>query len=217
MIPGEAPNQIARLDDLLGVEAGGRLVENQHVRVVNQRLRQPDALPVPLGEPPAVPVRHVGDPRALHHGRDALLALARRDTLDLGHEVQVLAHAHVGIERRRFREVAGPPLGVEGMIEHVEAGHHRASLGRRHVTGQDPHGRRFSGAVGPQKAENLPFFDAKADVVHRSEPAVSLRDVLNLDHTVAPFIGTSARASSPRLEAAAAPLRPRARCRVCNV
>ena len=76
VVAGEAANQIARLDDLLRVEAGGRLVEDQHVRVVDDRLRQADALPVALRELAAVPVGHVGDARALHHRVDARLALA---------------------------------------------------------------------------------------------------------------------------------------------
>ena len=50
VVAGEAPDQLARLDDLLRVEAGGRLVEDQHVGVVNQRLGEADALPVALRE-----------------------------------------------------------------------------------------------------------------------------------------------------------------------
>ena len=48
VIAGELLDQLARLDDLLRVEAGGRLVEDQHVGVVDQRLRQADALLVAL-------------------------------------------------------------------------------------------------------------------------------------------------------------------------
>ena len=50
VVAGEAANQLARLDDLLRVEARGRLVEDQHLRVVNQRLGEADALPVALRE-----------------------------------------------------------------------------------------------------------------------------------------------------------------------
>ncbi len=95
---------------------------------------------------------------------------------------------HVGVERRRFRQVAGPPLGFDRLIEDVEAGHHRAAFRRRHVAGQDPHRRGLSGAVRPEEPEDLPSLDAKADIVHGGDAAVALRDVLNLDHTVAPFL-----------------------------
>ena len=47
---GEALDQLARFDDLLRVESGGRLVENQDVGIVNDGLREADALPVAFGE-----------------------------------------------------------------------------------------------------------------------------------------------------------------------
>ena len=187
VIPGQAPDEIARLDNLLGIETGGRLVENQHLGIVDERLREPHALAVPLRELPAVAGGHVGDARALHHRRHALLALPGRHPFDTRDEVEVLPDGHVGVERRRFREVAGPPLGVDRMIEHVEAGHHGAPFRRRHVAGQDAHGRGLSGAVRPQEPENFPPLHAKADVVHGGDAPVALADVLNLDHTVAPF------------------------------
>ena len=43
-------DEVAGLHDLLRVEAGGRLVEDQDLGVVQDRLRQPDALPVALRE-----------------------------------------------------------------------------------------------------------------------------------------------------------------------
>ena len=61
-----------------GIEAGGRLVEDQHVGVVDERLRQADALPVALRQLGAEAVRHVGDPRALHHRLTRCAPLGRR-------------------------------------------------------------------------------------------------------------------------------------------
>ena len=43
-LAGETLDQVAGLHDLLRVEAGGRLVEDQHLGVVQDRLGQPDAL-----------------------------------------------------------------------------------------------------------------------------------------------------------------------------
>ncbi len=50
VVAGETLDQLARFIDLLGIEAGSRLVENQHVGIVNDGLRQADALAVALGE-----------------------------------------------------------------------------------------------------------------------------------------------------------------------
>ncbi len=69
----ERANQLPRLDDLLGIEAGGRLVEHEHFRFMNQRLGKTDALLVALRELAAVAIGHVGDPCLLHHRVDAIL------------------------------------------------------------------------------------------------------------------------------------------------
>ena len=50
VLAGQRLQQLADLDDLLGVEAGGRLVQNQDVGVVDDGLGQAHALPVALGE-----------------------------------------------------------------------------------------------------------------------------------------------------------------------
>ena len=44
VIPGEILDQVADFDDLLGIEAHGRLVEDDYIRIVHERLRQSDAL-----------------------------------------------------------------------------------------------------------------------------------------------------------------------------
>jgi hypothetical protein len=193
VIAGEAPDQLARFDDLFGIESGSGLVENQHFRVVDQCLREPHALAISLRELRAVAVGHVVDARALHHRRYARLPIARRHPLDAGDEVQILPHGHLGIERRRFGQVAGPALRVDGMVEDVEAGHRGAAFRGRHVAGQDPHGRRLPGPIWPQESEDFPPFDAKTDVVHGGDAAVAFSDVLNLNHTIAPFPGSNVR------------------------
>ncbi len=58
--------------DLLGVEPGGGFVENQNVRVVNDGLRQSDALPVAFGQFADEFCAHVGDGAAFGHFGDAV-------------------------------------------------------------------------------------------------------------------------------------------------
>ena len=50
VIAGEAGDQLAGFALLFGIEAGGGLIENQHGRVVNDRLGDADALPVAFGK-----------------------------------------------------------------------------------------------------------------------------------------------------------------------
>ena len=75
-------------------------------------------------------------------------------------------------------------------------------FGGRHVAGQDPHGRGLPGAVRPEKSENLAPFHAKTDIVHGRDPAVTLGDVLDLNHSDSPAEGSLG--ATCRDEAAAA-------------
>ena len=77
-VPASSLIELTRLDDLLRIESGGRLVEDEHLGIVQNRLREPDALPVALRELSAVAVRHVVDTRPAHRLFDAALPLARR-------------------------------------------------------------------------------------------------------------------------------------------
>ena len=184
VIAGELLDQLARFDDLLRVEAGGRLVEDQHVGVVDERLGEADALLVAFRElartsrsaMSAMRVRSITVLDALRAGpptgRPLIFATKSRYSDD----------GHVGVERRRFRQVAGAPLGFDRLVEDVEAGDDRFALGGRHVAGQDAHRRRLAGAVGAEEAEDLAALDAEADVVDGGDAAVAFREVLNLDH-----------------------------------
>ena len=77
---GERADQLAGLDDLLRVEAGRRLVEDQHVGVVQDRLGEADALPVALRQLVDQRRLHVADPALLDRVVDARLALGLRGT-----------------------------------------------------------------------------------------------------------------------------------------
>ena len=106
----------------------------------------------------------------------------------LRHEIQILFDGHVGIERRRFRQVSRPALGFDRLIEDVEPGDDGLAFGRRHVAGQDPHRRGLAGAVRTEKAENFAALDAEADVVDGGDAAVLFREVLDLNHEATPNV-----------------------------
>ena len=91
-------------------------------------------------------------------------------------------HGHLGVERRRFRQVPGAPLGLDRLIEDVESGHDHLAFGRRHEAGDDPHGRGLTGAVRAEETEDFAPLDAKGQIVDRGDAAVALRGVLDLYH-----------------------------------
>src|SRR6185295_724623 len=188
VIAGELLDQLAGLDDLFRVEAGRRLVEDEDVRVVDERLREPHALPVAFRQLAAQAIRHVVDARPLHHRLYALAPLTARHAFDSGDELEILEDAHVGVERRRLGQVPRPAFGLDRLVEDVEAGDNGFALGRRHVAGQYPHRRRLAGAVRAEEAEDLAPLDAEADVLDGGYAAITFREVLDLDHGRSPIV-----------------------------
>ena len=85
------------------VEAGGGLVENQHRRVVDDRLGEADALPVAFGELADDGVFDVGDGGALAHFVDALRDVAGRDALQFRDEGEVVGDLHLRDRAAGFR------------------------------------------------------------------------------------------------------------------
>ena len=61
--------------------------------------------------------------------------------------------------------------------------HAESTFRGRHVPGQDPHRRRFAGAVRAKEAEDLSPLHPEADVVHGRNSAVALGEMLHLDHS----------------------------------
>ena len=119
----------------------------------------------------------------LHHAVNPRLDFTPGHALDLRHEGQIVAHPHVRVEGRRLGQIAGPPLGLDRLVQDVEPGHDCPAFGRGHVAGQDPHRGGLPSAVRAEKSENLTPLDPEADVVHGRHGAVPFREVLYLDHS----------------------------------
>src|SRR5207245_11622194 len=96
-------------------------------------------------------------------------------------EVRPARHGAVGWEVRG--QVADPLAHLARIAEDVVAGHARAPARGRHEAGEDPHGRRFAGAVGPEEADDVARRNAGRHVADGGERAVILGELLDFDHT----------------------------------
>ena len=179
---GERLDQLADPHDLLGVEADRRLVEDEHLGIRDQRLGEPDALPVPLRQPRDQPVPHVGDLAALQHLADPAAPLAPADALHVRDEVEVRGDRHVAVERDVLGQVADPAPHLERLLEHVEAGHPGGPARGRHEAGEDPHGRRLAGAVRAEEADDLALLHGERHVLDGRNGSVVLGEAIDLDH-----------------------------------
>ena len=182
VLSGEIFDEVASLVDLLGVEAGGGFVENQDVRIVNDRLREADPLPVAFGELAEELVFYVGDGTALGNVIDTFLQLGSGEAFQLTDEFEVFGGFHLRINGRRLGKIADPLLHFERLLEDVEAGDLRSACRRRHEAGQHAHGRGLPGAVWAEKSDDLSFSDFERDLIDSGGSCVPFGEIFDGNH-----------------------------------
>ena len=182
VLAGEILDEIACLVDLLGVEAGGGLVENQDVRIVNDGLCEANALPVAFGQFAEKLVSDVGDGTAFRDVIDTLLQLGAGEAFQLADKFEVLGGFHLRIDGRRLGKIANPLLHLERLIEDVEAGDLCGSCRGRHEAGQHAHRRGLARSVGAEESYDLAFGDLKRDLVDSGGACVPFGKVFDRYH-----------------------------------
>src|SRR5208282_1290961 len=93
-----ALDQFPELSSRKRIDAGGRRVMDKEVGVVDQGAAKPELLSHPAGELLRRPVWEGREPRALQKLGDPALAFGTRLAEKAAEELDVLAHAQVGIE-----------------------------------------------------------------------------------------------------------------------
>src|SRR5688572_19018557 len=115
----------------------------------------------------------------LHHLVDPRIVVAQPVVARL--YAQRLTHREEGVEDQLLRDHAERSSGRAVIRNDVVAHHARSAGGRAVEPGDDADERRFSGAVRPEKTEELALGDLEAHAAERDEVAIALRDVLDLD------------------------------------
>jgi hypothetical protein len=196
----ERADQLAQLDDLPRVETVGRLVEDQHLGLIEQRLRDHHPLtiaPRQLGDRELADCIE-GEPRA------ARLDRARQgagiETLEAAHEGEELVDPHAGVKGHVLGHVADPAARLQAVLDDVEAGDRRSARGGLQIAREDAQDRRLARAVRPEQPEHLADAGLEGDVVDAEPAAVALGQMLRDDD----------RRHEPRTEGAGAARPPRA-------
>ena len=161
------PDERTHLMLLVRIESIGRLVEDQHRRIMQNGLRQTGAVTVTLRQRVDALVndrleKTRGD-GALH----GILELATAQAARLAAKPEKPGNGHVAVARRILRQVSDQPLGFHRLLFDIEVAHLGRTGGWREETGDDPHGRRLAGAVGSEKTEDFPLVDTKGHPVYR--------------------------------------------------
>ncbi|MFN8167611.1 MAG: hypothetical protein U0S36_02375 [Candidatus Nanopelagicales bacterium] len=167
--------EVAQPLDRLRVEAVGRLVEEQHLRLGEDRAGEAEALAHAEGEAGGPLAGHAVEPDETDH-----LVDARRRHLRLRRQqAQVVARAARRVEELRVE------VGADGAGDVLPVGERAAVPQRRAVAAveaeHEPHGRRLAGAVGPEEARHESGLQRERELVDGARRAVGLAEPQGLD------------------------------------
>src|SRR6185369_6977849 len=159
-----------------GIEAGRRLVEEDQLRVADQRQAEVEPAPLPAREPTRTRVALLLEPDQLDHlvDRPRVLVVAGELGQLLG-DGDVLVHGR-GLQQDPYPSPPVEPGGLRIGAEHL----YLAGIASA-VALEDLDRRRLAGAVRPQQAEDLSRAELEVDAFQRFEVAVRLRQAANAD------------------------------------
>jgi hypothetical protein len=187
----QLPDQPAHLAHLGRVEPVGRLVEDDDIGIVQNRLRHADPLAVAARERLDPGGGLLGQRRAPDRPGDRRIALGAGHAAEIGVIGQEVDHRHLGPDRAVFRQIADPRLDRPGIPAHLEIVDADRARGRLQIAGQHLHDRALAGAVVAQKADDLALGDLETDPVHGREAAVEPGQGFHVDHGRPPFASLS--------------------------
>ena len=164
------------------IEAHHRLVDHEHLGVVQQRGRDRDALPRAVREA----VDGLAQIRFEIETRDQFLrGLGETRLLHAKHlprEAQHFPRRELVVEERKIRHVGETATRFEGLRLNVETRDARRARGGFHQAREQFDGRGFACGVGAEDGEEFPLGHDEADVVDGREVAEFFNKVEQLDH-----------------------------------
>ena len=141
------------------IDAGGRLVEQQHLRRMHQRAGEAELLLHAAGQRAGLEAAEIGHAGRRQQALRALAAQRRRHLEQVGVEADVLVDGELLVEAEPLRHVAQIRLRRFRIGHRVDAvDHDRAGI-RPHHAREHAHGRGLAGAVRPDQPENLAAVD----------------------------------------------------------
>jgi hypothetical protein len=154
------------------IQAGGRLVEEQHLGLVDERHREVQAPAHAAGVRADAAAGGARQADALDQGGAAPAHGARRDAVQRRLQLDQLGAGHQRVERRLLQRDADPAAHLRRFGCDVVAGDAGVAAGRAQQRHEHPHGRRLAGAVGSEEAVDLARGNLEVDAVDGLQPAL---------------------------------------------
>ena len=162
-----------------GVEAGEGLVEDQELRVVDQRRGELHALLVAVGEVLQLGLGAIREPEPLQPGTAAGACVAPAEPVVLAEVRELLCHSHPGIQAALLGHVAEAQARLR--IDGGAVPAHVAAI-RGGQAEHAAHRGRLAGPVRAQEADQPTTAGRERGVVERRDGPVALREPPDLEH-----------------------------------
>ena len=180
--PGtNAGDQLPEMPARQRIDAGGRLVEDQQIGIVDQRAAEAELLLHAARKLAGRPVGKGRKPGAVEQGRDAGLAMRAVMAEQPAEEIDILEDRQCRIEiaaeaLRHVGDARTDPVAVP-RPGHVAAKDLDAALLQRAGTGNQGQQARLADTVRSDQPDHLPGRNVERHAVERAVPAIAERDV----------------------------------------
>ncbi len=141
LFPAHLPDELADFMFLIRIQPVGRFIENQHLRIMNDGLRETGAMPVSLGEGVHVLMQDGFEETEVDDPVDGGLPGIPAQAANLGGKIQKARHGHVRIRKGVFGQVTDINFLAEiRMLRDVKSPHGHGPARGWNKTGDHPHG-----------------------------------------------------------------------------
>ncbi len=176
---GDLADQVAHFDDLVGIEAIGRLIQYHEIWFVDDGLRNAHPLLVATGKIPDKPLAEMTDAHFAHHFFDGRLHGSGLHQPDIGAMPQVFFHGKIGLQRRLLWQETDMLLGFHGLIAKTYTLDIHFPLRLLDHTTDDVHDGGFSRAIGTEQSINAIAGKLEIDVFDCPLHTVPVAQVLH--------------------------------------
>ena len=169
LIPRHLIDQSAHLVLLVGIEPVGRLIEDQNLGIVKNRLGDTDAAFESLRQRSDGLVQHTFNIDLGRRLGDGLAPRRARNPPNVGNEGKQLQRCHILIKWSALGQVTDTRLDVDGVAADVEPANDRTAGRRRQEPGHHTHDGGLPRPVGTKETENLAAVHGEAHVVYSGD------------------------------------------------
>jgi hypothetical protein len=189
---GEAADLLPHRAAGLGIEPGGRLVEEQHLRSVDEADRHVQAALHAARVAARHPVGGAAEVEALEQVAHASCQALAPQAVQMALQRQVLPTRGLQVEAAPLADAADATPHLAGLAAHVDARHRGPAAVGSGERGEDLHERRLAGPVRAEQAEDRAGGDGEGDASEGLDLAVAFGERRHLDGR-APVRGSRGR------------------------